>query len=215
MELGNMLFGNSRGNFRIERHLGFENVLLNLFDLVALDSYGYPNGITNRLLKKSKIGMLENNTFSVFPYYWGDCTCGYADKERQWGEENGHEEGCYQTSYTLLTKHYGFLHIPKKEVIKLYEKHDIAYDKEDPMRGSAVVCTCSYKDKWARFVDENDHSSTCPIVLPNFIHKRSGLKIQWYKYPFRDAYSNVELTLETFSKIINECIKSLKEEKDV
>lgn len=177
MELGNMFFGNSRGNFRIERSVGFEQILLRLFDFIGLNNYGYPSGDKLCLLKKSKVGVLENDTFSVFPYYWGECTCGYEDKERRWCKNNRHTDSCYQASYLALTKIYAFASVPEKEVIKLYEKHSVAYDTAKPMTGSAVVCTCSYKNKWAKFVSENDHSDTCPLIFPNFVHKRSGLTI--------------------------------------
>ena len=214
MELGNMCLGNSRGNFHIKRGVGFEGLLLDMFEFAGLDDYGCPSGVKKLLLKRLEIGgILENDTFSVFPYYWGDCTCGYAEKEARWCKANEHEESCYQISYGALLKIYAFTEVPKKEVLKLYKKHNVVYDKENPMTGSAIVCTCSYKHKWAKFVAENDHADTCPLVFPNFVHKSSGLTIQWYKYPLRDSYSNVELTLEVFSKIIDDCIKSLKKEE--
>ena len=214
MELGNMCFGNSRGSFHIKRGVGFEGLLLDMFELAGLDDYGWPSGDKKLLLKRPEIGgILENDTFSVFPYYWGDCTCGYDEKEAKWCKANEHEESCYQTDYQLLDLRYRVCtNIPKSKVLELYKKHSVGYDEANPMTGSAVVCTCSYDKKWARFVAENDHAITCPLVLPNFVHKRSGLTIQWYKYPLRDSYSNVELTIEVFSKIIDECIKSLKKE---
>jgi len=64
MELGNMLFGNSRGDFPIERHTGFETELTRLFD--SYDQTG----------NRGYSPKFENDTFSVFPYYWGECDCG-------------------------------------------------------------------------------------------------------------------------------------------
>jgi len=66
MELGNMAFGNSRGEWPMPRHAGFEEELLRLFDAYA----------PNRNDNWREYGVeFENNTFWVSPYFWGDCTC--------------------------------------------------------------------------------------------------------------------------------------------
>lgn len=44
---------------------------------------------------------------------------------------------------------------------------------------------------------------------PNFVYKPTGLEIQWYKWPFRDAYSNKEFTREDLEKALRECMLSL------
>lgn len=52
----------------------------------------------------------ENEVFRMFPYYWGDCTCGYeqrwADKERTWTIENPHTQDCYQTELKARMETY-------------------------------------------------------------------------------------------------------------
>ena len=68
----NVNIRNNRGEYPIERMIGFEDELVRLFDAYAPDrdnswrEYGVE---------------FENETFSVFPYYWGDCTCGFDDIE--------------------------------------------------------------------------------------------------------------------------------------
>lgn len=54
-----------------------------------------------------------------------------------------------------------------------------------------------------------DCSPGCILNKPNFIHKTSGLEIKWYKYPFRDSYSNREFGVEEFASIVSDCINSL------
>lgn len=44
---------------------------------------------------------------------------------------------------------------------------------------------------------------------PNFVYKPKNIEISWYKYPFRDSYSNVELTEGLLQEILDECAKSL------
>lgn len=45
---------------------------------------------------------------------------------------------------------------------------------------------------------------------PNFIYKPEGICIRWYKYPFRDAYSNIPLSGEKMTEIFRECRKSME-----
>lgn len=72
MELGNMLFGHSRGEFPVPRTEDLYMQLVRLFDAYAPDrdnswrEYGVA---------------FENEVFSVMPYWWGDCTCGMEEKE--------------------------------------------------------------------------------------------------------------------------------------
>lgn len=58
MELGNAVFGNSRGKYPIEQVTGFEDEIARLFAVICpYDSAGLE---------------FDNHIFSVFPYYWGD-----------------------------------------------------------------------------------------------------------------------------------------------
>lgn len=41
--------------------------------------------------------------------------------------------------------------------------------------------------------------------LSNFVYKPENIEVQWYKYPFRDAYSNIELTDDKIKEIITKC----------
>lgn len=43
----------------------------------------------------------------------------------------------------------------------------------------------------------------------HFYHKRSGLKIYWYKYPLRSPMSNMEITHEQFLTVLRDCFNSL------
>ena len=44
---------------------------------------------------------------------------------------------------------------------------------------------------------------------PNFVFKPTGLKIDWYKYPLRDSYSNEEITFEELKEILKKCKESV------
>ncbi len=47
------------------------------------------------------------------------------------------------------------------------------------------------------------------MAKPNFLYKPDNLEIRWYKYPFRDSYSNKELTVDYLKEILNNCEKSI------
>lgn len=47
------------------------------------------------------------------------------------------------------------------------------------------------------------------LSLPNFSYKPNDYKMEWYKYPLRDAYANKELSLEEFVGMLNKCLDSL------
>ena len=42
-------------------------------------------------------------------------------------------------------------------------------------------CTCGGRERWAKWREDHPHAERCAIMLPNFWHKPSGLKITWYK----------------------------------
>lgn len=229
MELGNMIFGNSRGEYPIERGIGFEEEITRLF--IEIDPK-HDNGWREYGLD------FENDTFFMMPYYWGDCTCGFDDYEFK----EKHNENCYQTilekeklkngwkkdenSWLEFTgkglkvgKDIDIWTIEQKieeEIMKKLCK-EMRIKWNDGL-GGAVHCTCDYNKRYKKWLKKigypNEHREDCLLVKPNFWHKPSGLKIQWYKYPLRDAYSNQELDLSMFKKIINNCIKSLKKQNE-
>lgn len=45
---------------------------------------------------------------------------------------------------------------------------------------------------------------------PNFVYKPRNLEIKWYKYPFRDSYSNEKFTITELKTILEECTRSLR-----
>lgn len=49
---------------------------------------------------------------------------------------------------------------------------------------------------------------------PNFVFKPTGFEIQWYKYPFRDAYMNKKIGFFDLEDIIEQCKRSLLKESE-
>jgi len=205
MELGNFVFGHSRGNFLIERGVGFEEELYRLFD--AIDP--------NRDNSWREYGVnFENETFMTFPYWWGDCECGFDEKDCDWSDNNVCSDTCFSVKRERLDEEL------KAEGISLYNERSEEWKEKvtewsiqngwTGWEGSAGRCDCGNDEKYEKWRETNNHDVNCPIVKPNFKHKASGFELQWYKYPLRDSYMSMNLSLEEFTKIIDDCIKSVK-----
>jgi hypothetical protein len=81
MELGNMVFGHSRGSVSVDRGK-WQDRFGEFMEAIGTDSYG---------------ANISNDVFEMRPYYWGDCTCGYDEKAAGWGDDHAHGPVCYQT----------------------------------------------------------------------------------------------------------------------
>jgi hypothetical protein len=144
----------------------------------------------------------ENKVFQMFPFYWGECTCGYDKKASIWYRTHRHKKSCYQAEYVKISGAW----MKDKEVKKLCKKFGISWDKG---AGSAVHCTCGFDklaNKWER---ENPHKSNCLSIRPNFVHKPTGFSVNWYKYIGR-SMENEKISEGRWKKILNECLKSLE-----
>ena len=105
MELGNLVFGNSRGNFPIRNRAKWEPVLFDLFIKVGklIGKYDFEYEKTWGEEYENVYGYeFENKVFSIFPYYWDDCTCGYDDLEDQWNDSHEHLSTCFHFKYVKL-----------------------------------------------------------------------------------------------------------------
>ena len=239
MEIGNMVFGNSRGEFAVPRGAGYEEAIYELIQRLECDESPLGN---------LYVRAFANDVFAVNPYYWGDCTCGYETREAEWDDANPHAESCYQgdlhrekeametrigycdpvtvadafTVESLDGDGSMFSVTPKR--LNTQEPYDLRQREMDKIYrslcerhgiawnngyGCAVHCDCGHDKKWAEWVATNEHKEDCPIVLPNFHHKASGYKLKWYKYPLRDSYANAEVTAAQFREMIDECMASL------
>ena len=73
MEIGNLLFGNSRGNYRLERHPGQE-LFSRFFEKIGVNGYGYAEDSSplKQFEKETEYYyIIDTPLFSIMPYYWG------------------------------------------------------------------------------------------------------------------------------------------------
>lgn len=238
MELGNMIFGNSRGPIPVPREIvetkswqKLTKEILQVEDYHCCigeyftDEFGNYKERTNGIIPNKYGGyqLIENNEiiFEIFPYWWGDCTCGAEDVNEQ-------------TSQELLKKYftkkeiaaYNYYEKDCKEGCPCFEKYDMSNDEK------IKICTCKTAQKNKKMEDlfnsikdkvndyENDlekklikHNENCCLVKHNFIFhpgKEDEFWIDWYKYPFRDSYMNRDFCIKEIEDIFYECIKSFQ-----
>lgn len=207
MELGNLVFGNSRGEVEVPRLAGFEQELFRLFDAY----------VSERDNSWREYGVeFENDVFSVTPYWWGECTCGWEDvddgHERAYALE--HRPECYQTEYMALPCRLG--EEERWAIRALYEKRGWDTTAKNWWYGCGGRCDCDYDERYASILAEyavqfgyEGHRPDCKLVTPNFLHKPSGYALSWYKYPLRDSYANRVVSLAEFRRMIDECVASI------
>lgn len=197
MEIGNMLFGNARGEHHIPRFVGYEEELWRLFEAYAGKDWN----------RQGYSPEFENAIFEVFPYWWGDCECGFEEREGKWDAENGHTLGCYQTKLWRGIRGMTYGSREREQIVEeLCAQMELPYPT-----GSLAHCTCDYEARYAEWLAEDGgHDAQCGVVKPNFLYKPTGFSISWYKYPLRDSYMSERLTVQELGKLIDNCIASLE-----
>ncbi|MDO2384311.1 hypothetical protein QRB41_12975 [Mycobacterium avium subsp. hominissuis] len=137
-----------------------------------------------------------NATFTMRPYYYGDCTCGQADLIEQWSDANPHAPECTQTTIAQLQIRYS-----GKEFDAHFEqlKNQLAI----PDDGAMWHCTCGIEATYQHLKEQ--HSPTCEQFAPNFVYHSTGAEIRWYKWIGRD----MEITGDLPDDFGTQCLRSL------
>lgn len=174
----------------------------------------------------------KNDTFEMHPFYWGDCICGFAERQDDFFDELQHEDSCYQTELTNALIAEGFKlnewggpadededeeHFTGRERLRKFYSFKSAKAKElsvkygfDPEVGIYAHCNCDYTTTADAWHEENTHAEECPIDWPNFRHFASGVEVTWYKYIGRDMEFNNTPNREQWDVILKNCLGSLR-----
>lgn len=160
----------------------------------------------------------ENDVFVMHPFWWGDCECGFDDLEAEWDKTHSHETSCYQNE--IRRRDFIDWDDPRDDTMPFDEvhKHNQAITDAvcaemglDPRGGSYVHCTCSWKRDWDAWRSAHDHDPLCGMVRPNFLHKPSGVRVDWYKYIGRGMEITKGTEKRDWDALFAECIASITE----
>ena len=245
MELGNLIFGNSRGpievNFDLVNSKEWEYLVHTLlqvedyhcylgdyyqdYSTTALNSIKRTNNLTPNSMGGYTCVVDGEVIFEINPYYWGDCDCGAEEKnikiERklknkiftpyQWKTYNTYEEYCEDTcpgcDYIKENKDK-----TPEELDKLCTCGNRAFNRRLIKRKAKLIDKINeFNEKLS--LEEVDHTSDCSLVKHNFIYhpgKEDEVWIDWYKYPFRDSYTNCGKDDTYLKEIFIKCSKILE-----
>lgn len=142
----------------------------------------------------------SNDVFEMFPYWWGDCDCGFDRREAAWCEMNQHAKDCYQTELWRRVDAGQRVSDACDEMVRAWRL---------PEFGSAVHCTCGHQEKYADWRGCHDHDPRCSMVRPNFKHYASGLEVRWYKYIGRSMEIDGGPDTARWLDILSECMASV------
>jgi hypothetical protein len=198
MELGNLIFGHSRGQFPVPRDAGWEECFRELLE--AIDGPGCDGYGTEFIC----------DVFEIHRYHWGDCPCGFQQAEETWLNTHHHTDSCYQHRFTDEVTHHSAIALHPTPA-----GHPISPPEPNVPEATTAHCTCGYDEAYAQWAQTHHHLSTCPIVRPNFQYAPSQFSLMWYKYPFRDAYMSHPLALDEFRSLIHTCIQWIQQHQSV
>jgi len=169
----------------------------------------------------------ENEVFSMFPFCWGECECGWDVIGADIAEEP-HDAACYQADLAARFEADGLGYdretwAPRSPNLSYDERRaredrvyrDLTTKYGLSMAGCAVHCTCTHPGQYqTRFeaakLGPEGHAGDCPTIRANFLHKPSGLRIDWYKWIGRDMeFRPAEPDPATWRSIFEEVIASV------
>lgn len=151
----------------------------------------------------------ENDVFEMFPYWWGDCTCGFEDAEIAWANENPHAPSCWQERYNAEWERLDALKLDYDRRSGLLDEWTVK-NGWDGRPGVAAYCDCGTDAKWRTWREAHDHDPRCPEVRPNF--KCGDVEVRWYKYIGRGMTVNRDVSRDEWRALFARCFDSLGSE---
>lgn len=166
MELGNLFFGNSRGEYPVDRAWQYSFVT-KLYDM-GFNSYGIPEHEENWYKNKGEFKTIEspygnstyfeNNTFILMPYYWGDDDV-ISDLPNFVHKPSGFELSWYKYA---LRDSYMNKNISFDELMDIMEdcKKSFEVDKEIPYTYLSAIDCINEAIGWLDGTDNKEKTKT-------------------------------------------------------
>src|SRR3989338_4395231 len=197
--LGQLVFGNAHGEFDLGTNTRYaSDGLYRISEALASRS---PDAQAHGILGGAfGYGQdFKNGTFEMHPYWWGDCTCGFDEKDATWSEMYPHAASCFFNQYHLEDDRLDSAGVSFDERSNLMTKWAKTNGYADAPRGMAVYCDCGLGQEYEKWRKSNDHAPDCKEVLPNF--RCDNLEIRWYKYIGRGMSVNREVSRKELREI--------------
>ena len=220
IEIGNLLFGHSRGNFVIDRK-EFGDIFLNFLESAGFDFYGFPCRKLEDFVK------VEDGKARKFK------PCHISPEELRIKGKHVKSEEMWLDYYELDGNTYCISGHGGKEFEKAWYEWFDSFPEDDANLDSHYEKEPSEEDYPMEFtvhlvedyIEHNHYFDNGSFLIrpyywgeseeikdkPNFVFHETGLEISWYKYPLRDSYCNYEIDSEELKNILNKCLKSLPE----
>ncbi len=208
-ELGQAAFGNPARELECPEyiealldHLG--NEIQRVVRNVTQKPYEPPTGNVG--------GFYINDTFAMRSYYWGECVCGFEQRDWAWSEAHEHAAACWQHKWKQVNEEFK----DKRRWEEPWRSRELARAKElgwpfDRTDGIAVYCDCGYDRDYAEWRITNDHAPDCPTILPNF--RCGDFEVSWYKYLGRGMSMNRAVSEAESVQILTRCLESVRRDE--
>jgi hypothetical protein len=141
----------------------------------------------------------ETDVFEMHRFWWGDCECGWRQKETAWLDGHDHADTCYQTELERRGAFDDHRSGP-------FDYETVAKEWGLPEVGCAIHCTCDRDPRYAAWMTAHPHPKTCPEVRPNFRYKPTGAEVEWYKWIGR----SMEIEGDIPADFLATCLASLE-----
>lgn len=221
MELGNLLFGNSRGEYEIDREK-YQDIFCDFLEEIGFDSYGFAPDYLEEYIK--------TDYAPVYNFHEQDKVKAKDLKEKGKLLESTMQEDIY----LYQDKRYAVIERPNMEYEKAHEEwFNEFFDCEDELLSQELldreplyqdygtveeVYDVEEKESYQHYFDNGTFlvrpyywgDSDEIAEKPNFVFYPENIEISWYKYPLRDAYCSQNLTKEQFEQMLKICKDSLK-----
>lgn len=205
-ELVQWMLGRPECQHEVDRGRYEDAFLEDVLAVMGFDNHGHPEDgkLPPGWSHDVENCVYSNDEFTIRPYWWGDCTCGWDDVESQFTE--GHGPDCYQTKLGVLRGQYGTSRHADKQYGRARSKlcREMGLDR---LNGCEVHCTCDISERFVAFFapiweGPPTHRQDCRPCMPNFESKSLGLEIRCYKYFMRGSTSNIPFSYKLVNGLV-------------
>jgi len=153
----------------------------------------------------------QGKAFSMNRYWWGECECGFADRNNEWWRIHSHDEACFYWKGLEFDEKWGdacWLDDPRHGEYEV-ERDEFLAGHGVSEYGWRGHCDCGLYDEYDEWRKVHNCNPNCPVVRPNFHwfgdDEIAEVEVRWYKFQGRDVEVSREVTSEELAHIREVC----------